>query len=340
MPLLMKNLYEDKRYALLLRNRPSSVAEIETQTSTKEPQPPATPTPTTTTTPTPSAAATSSSTTSTSSPPQVVVEQSTTNNGKTKQKKTVSFHRYVEVKDTIALSDMTEEEHRDTWYTKHELKTVKGLLAMTVRMMVSGKLDDGDTDEHCARGLEIRTSAGCQKRRANKRRGWEAVLGEQARQFNRGMTDDEAISRAFIQANLICRKAALMNGLKDELESLKINRQIIKQNKTKADNNNNNNNNNNMDSSAMTVETLLKRTERKGLSRGTSLRIFLKKTVAEDENNYCRKSKKDAQESEQRLHKKKQSQGEKEERKNERTNERTKERNKERINKGMYTRDM
>jgi len=281
MPLLMKNLYEDKRYALLLRNRPSSVAEIETQTSTKEPQPPATPTPTTTTTPTPSAAATSSSTTSTSSPPQVVVEQSTTNNGKTKQKKTVSFHRYVEVKDTIALSDMTEEEHRDTWYTKHELKTVKGLLAMTVRMMVSGKLDDGDTDEHCARGLEIRTSAGCQKRRANKRRGWEAVLGEQARQFNRGMTDDEAISRAFIQANLICRKAALMNGLKDELESLKINRQIIKQNKTKADNNNNNNNNNNnMDSSAMTVETLLKRTERKGLSRGTSLRIFLKKTVS------------------------------------------------------------
>ena len=261
---LIKSIHDDRRYSLLLRSRQPSVAEISTTNSAKKSfqkknkQKEEDDNATCCTASTASSSLSASSSTSSSS----VSSLRSTNK---KKNKSVSFAPYVDIHETIALADMTQQEHRDCWYTKKQLKEIKVVLTQTVRMMVSGKLDQ-DTDEYCARGLDIRTTAGCAKRRQNKRMGWDAVLNEQSKQYEKAMQrkqqqhedddddddssvdsrlvlDDEAIATAFIQANLHCRKAALMNGLRDELQSLRINN-LTRNIKSIMNNNNNNNSKN------------------------------------------------------------------------------------------------
>ena len=213
--------------------------------------------------------------TSTSSSSACVSSLRRSTDGKHKNKKTVAFAAYVDNHETIALTDMTEQEQLECWYTKEELKDIKVVMTQTVRMMVSGKLDD-DTDEYCSRGLDINTTAGCAKRRQNKRMGWDAVLNEQTKQHEKAMQrkqqqqhsgddsscvdsrlvlDDEAIAAAYVQANLHCRKAAIMNGLRDELQSLRINN-LTANTKSMMIDDDENNNSNKKDDAATSKATL------------------------------------------------------------------------------------
>mmetsp|Transcript_16395 Transcript_16395/g.37651 ORF Transcript_16395/g.37651 Transcript_16395/m.37651 type:complete len:225 (-) Transcript_16395:66-740(-) len=131
-------------------------------------------------------------------------------------KRSVKYVEMVEVYETISLDEMTMDERARTWYSKKDLKRIKADLVPTARLMGAGKISQDD-EEHCTRGLEIRTRVGCEQRKINKRRGWDAVLNEQDRQRAIGDNDTEALASAYIQANMPCRKAALMTGLRDEL---------------------------------------------------------------------------------------------------------------------------
>lgn len=187
MPLFTNKTMEDKRYGLLLQNHRHSVSEIATTEVPKIGK----------------------------RPLHKTVPKTTS------RPAGVHFNEMVEVRAHIHVNDYTDEEYTDSWFSRKELKDLKGCLGITVRMMVSGNLEE-DTDEYCSRGLEIRTSAGCEQRKMNKRRGWDAALGEQERQQTRCIDDPELIASAFIQATAASRKIALMNGLRDELEVIKI----------------------------------------------------------------------------------------------------------------------
>ena len=119
------------------------------------------------------------------------------------------------------VNDISDSEIRKIWYQKEEYRHIKSNLSATVRNITSGKYN-GDTDSHCARGLEFRTPYGSQLRRKNKLNALVAVLDEQDRQIDMDCVCDEALSRAYIDFSNARLLEAQRRGELDELEARRI----------------------------------------------------------------------------------------------------------------------
>lgn len=74
---------------------------------------------------------------------------------------------------------------------------------------------DVESDEHCPRGLEGKTSEGTAKRKEYKLDSLAAVLDEQSLQWNEDVEDDEAIMECYSVFSIPCAQAAHEAGLAD-----------------------------------------------------------------------------------------------------------------------------
>ena len=134
------------------------------------------------------------------------------------QKRHISFNYQVMVRSIEHIDDKDEAEIRATWYRKEEYRKIRSSMADTVRKISSGKFS-GDSDAHCARGLEFRTPYGSQLRKKNKLEALVAVLDEQDRQFDEGCLDEELLARAYMESSRTRLEEAQRRGELDEQEA-------------------------------------------------------------------------------------------------------------------------
>jgi hypothetical protein len=57
------------------------------------------------------------------------------------------------VHPTLALSDMTEEDIRETWFTPFEFDQIKDVLRETIQRMEKSEEEEDDQGDFCTRGL-------------------------------------------------------------------------------------------------------------------------------------------------------------------------------------------
>lgn len=133
----------------------------------------------------------------------------------------VNFNGQVMVRTIGHVNDLSESEIRRTWYHKEEYRQIRSSLSVTVRKITSGRYE-GDTDSHCARGLEFRTPYGAQLRRKNKLDALIAVLDEQDRQMDDNDLNDDALAQLYMQFSHARLHEAQRRGELDELEALTI----------------------------------------------------------------------------------------------------------------------
>jgi hypothetical protein len=126
-------------------------------------------------------------------------------------KRKVSFNKLVFIRETLHVNDFSPEEKVNVWYQRSEIEMIKDDIQFTVRLMVQGRLKE-DTDIHCARGLEFRTSTGAKKRQENKLRALTAVLDEQDIQFDLGTVNQIAIADVYQHISKKCQRAAVERG--------------------------------------------------------------------------------------------------------------------------------
>jgi hypothetical protein len=127
----------------------------------------------------------------------------------------ITWNEDVYVQETHHINDFTDEEVFLCWFAKRDYSNMKMEFASTVKMISLGRFN-GDTEDHCARGLEYRTREGAHKRKLNKLTALCAVLDEQERQRLSGEWSDETLSQCYIRANAHCRTTSYHMALHDE----------------------------------------------------------------------------------------------------------------------------
>jgi hypothetical protein len=127
------------------------------------------------------------------------------------------------------LDNMSDSEVAAIWYNAEEYSEVKSSYQMTIFLMESGKLNEGD--EYTSRGLEYRTQQGAWARHENKRDAYNAVLDEQDRQWKADQDDHDALGRVYLQHSSKCAVAAAERGAADAKEAKEICHDILKRRK-------------------------------------------------------------------------------------------------------------
>jgi hypothetical protein len=138
------------------------------------------------------------------------------NSSRTEQRRrNVAFKDTVSVRPITHVKDLSEEMIRTIWYNKKDFEDMKKSFASTVRIM--SQIDPNiDNEEHCSRGLEYRTRVGANARRENKWNALNAVLDEQDRQQEMGVSNEKLLCQLYVTDNCICRLKALKLGIQDE----------------------------------------------------------------------------------------------------------------------------
>mmetsp|Transcript_8862 Transcript_8862/g.20505 ORF Transcript_8862/g.20505 Transcript_8862/m.20505 type:complete len:196 (+) Transcript_8862:41-628(+) len=136
-------------------------------------------------------------------------------------KKSVAFNQVVQVHLELHYNDMTDEEFFGAWYQKRDFQMMKVEDASTIKKLTSGDYE-ADDDTQSSRGLEFRFGCGAQRRKLNKLRARLAVLGEQKRQEDCGIYDEEAVRFVYMQESAECKEHALDLAEEDAAEASKI----------------------------------------------------------------------------------------------------------------------
>ena len=131
---------------------------------------------------------------------------------------TFSVLELVQVQEIPSRATYTEAEIRAAHYSKEDYKEMKLGATETIQLHLSGKMVGKD---HCMRGLECRTNAGFSFVKNNRRQAAFAVIDEQDRQDEIGISDEDLISEAYQKSSLSCRCYAFAQGLFDAQEVIK-----------------------------------------------------------------------------------------------------------------------
>ena len=137
-----------------------------------------------------------------------------------KAKKCVHFSPQCIVFPTLHIKDYSEKEIKETWYSTEERSEILDDVRETLSIMVANGRELPSNPWFCTRGLEARTPEGAGRKRKNKRDALDAVLDEQEYQWNRGISDPEAIADAYCKYSHSCRVSAVMQGKCDENHAL------------------------------------------------------------------------------------------------------------------------
>jgi tRNA/tmRNA/rRNA uracil-C5-methylase (TrmA/RlmC/RlmD family) len=122
-------------------------------------------------------------------------------------KKAVAYSKRVRAKKVRSHYHYSQEERFDTWYSPVEYAEIKNQCVETLKRFHN---DPGfaDCDEFSSRGLEIRTKAAAQTRKANKAFALQAVLYEQELQRIEGIKDPERIREAYLKISRVSQSVA------------------------------------------------------------------------------------------------------------------------------------
>ena len=126
----------------------------------------------------------------------------------------VRFNASVTVRNTTALSEYTEEEIENCWFTSEEYDQIKHSMDKQIRKMNRGeKLKD---KKYCSRGLECFADEAHALRQEYKGLAVQAVLDEQYCQFEEGINDEYTIAAAYQLVSKPCLRRAQRMGLADQ----------------------------------------------------------------------------------------------------------------------------
>lgn len=144
----------------------------------------------------------------------------TSNNGVTKPQASVCFAADGDntVHETLPLSEYTPEEVENSWWSRSDYNSFKRNSLTTLSFNRSGTLHREDP-EHTMRGLESRTRECADSRRIIRLRASAAVFDEQARQFELGIKDPNAISEMYRATSWHAIYSAHTQGMADEQDS-------------------------------------------------------------------------------------------------------------------------
>jgi hypothetical protein len=130
----------------------------------------------------------------------------------------LKFKEFVNIRPTLHISDYTDQEMSNTWYSRKEMKRIKRDISETA-VHVSRGAYDGDDDYHCSRGIEVfcfREYA--LNRKTNKILGLKTVLDGQARHEILQIMDPETVRLGYQRAVAKrCSDEARRRGGSDEL---------------------------------------------------------------------------------------------------------------------------
>ena len=129
---------------------------------------------------------------------------------------TVRFSPIVEYYDIISLNDYAEKELRRCWYSSEEKERMNRNKDKTVARLEAGKPARGDTTYQ---GLQCWTAQGGKALDESIALVVNSVMDEQDRQWAANVDDFERIAQISAAATAHSAKAALENGLNDEMEA-------------------------------------------------------------------------------------------------------------------------
>jgi len=150
------------------------------------------------------------------------MEKSTRRHG-SKSPRTVRFAQTENERETVtifsvlSLSQMSKEEISNSWYNETEFKIMKLAIVQILRKVISGTYQhDINSLETEARGLENKTPKGSDARKKNRYAALFAVLDEQERQREYGLTaDPEYIAKLYRQSSSHCQMKAIQIAAND-----------------------------------------------------------------------------------------------------------------------------
>lgn len=138
--------------------------------------------------------------------PRSTIESISSPPGRTKRK-SVTFVRDEVLVEVIAPKiTLTEDDVSSLWYTKEEYELSKKSQLFIIKMMERGMGSLECDDELCSRGLETRTRTGARRKRQSIEASWDAVLGEQEKQWREGRFSSFALAR-------VCLESAAQNAM-------------------------------------------------------------------------------------------------------------------------------
>eukprot|EP00934_Nitzschia_sp_Nitz4_P006276 Nitzschia sp. Nitz4//scaffold69_size99277//13021//14070//NITZ4_004619-RA/size99277-processed-gene-0.15-mRNA-1//1//CDS//3329556673//6266//frame0 len=139
-----------------------------------------------------------------------------------RRKRVISFNRVVHNRRIPHINDLDAEEIKATWIQPEDYLQIRERCMSTVQKMMRGSLTHADLDsgKHCTRGLEGKTKKGNATRRDFKTNSINAVLEEQALQWDEDVDDDEAIMEVYVEYSQPCADAAHVAALQDAKEAM------------------------------------------------------------------------------------------------------------------------
>jgi hypothetical protein len=117
------------------------------------------------------------------------------------------------IRKTLSRMDYTVEECKASWLSREEGRKILRQCEKEVK-----KIDDGKKfkdKKFCARGLEGHTWIGSISKEQNRALAVNAVLGEQATQWEEDVFDEDAIAEIYYRASTSCQLRATLVGRRD-----------------------------------------------------------------------------------------------------------------------------
>lgn len=137
--------------------------------------------------------------------------------------KRVRFCKNVTARYTIARDDLSPEELAAAWFSPVESAAItKACCRVIAKLEMKNKKGGGDDHQEsfCARGLESHTRIGDSIKHKHRFESIHAaVLKEQEEQYQRGITDDESISRVYQNVASSAQLWAATIGLRDHQDA-------------------------------------------------------------------------------------------------------------------------
>lgn len=138
-----------------------------------------------------------------------------------KTAKRVRFNTQLVVRTTVHINDFSQKEIEDTWYQKADYEIMHRTSAETIKKLENGEYF-GDTDNHCAGGLESRLRICDHRRRMRDLDSIYAVLEEHQRQRYEKDANAMALSAVYIQTVGSASHEAFHRGQVDTEEAISI----------------------------------------------------------------------------------------------------------------------
>jgi hypothetical protein len=131
----------------------------------------------------------------------------------------VTFLKRVKRARTLSLNEYTEEEIKETWFTRQEYENIKNDCLRQVEHLVDSEQFGLTTIDSTTRGLENRTKLGLSRKLVNRQTSIDAVLDEQFKQEALGMRNEIHISKVYNQVSAKCQIYANFMGQCDAYDA-------------------------------------------------------------------------------------------------------------------------